>query len=134
VWLRDAGRCAFTGRNGRSCAERAYLEFHHVEDVEPWAIGGETTADNLSLRCRAHNAHEAELVFGARTPAVREAPVQYMGWAGETETPRELSGGYSTRPGASTSRPLELERAPQGRALNGIADGAPIRAGPSARS
>jgi hypothetical protein len=61
VWLRDDGRCAFVAAGGRRCAERAFLEFHHVE---PYGIGGETTAANLSLRCRAHNAYEAGLVFG----------------------------------------------------------------------
>ncbi len=27
VWLRDGGRCAFVGRNGRRCTERGFLEF-----------------------------------------------------------------------------------------------------------
>jgi hypothetical protein len=61
VWLRDGGQCAFVGRSGRRCRERSFLEFHHVD---PWALGGETTAANLSLRCHAHNVHEARLVFG----------------------------------------------------------------------
>jgi len=60
VWARDEGRCAFVGTNGR-CVERGFLEFHHVV---PFALGGETTTENLQLRCRAHNAYEAELYFG----------------------------------------------------------------------
>jgi hypothetical protein len=60
VWKRDGGQCAFVGPNGR-CTERGLLEYHHVI---PYAAGGPTTADNLSLRCRAHNNHEAELFFG----------------------------------------------------------------------
>ena len=56
VWARDEGRCAFVGSHGR-CAETAFLEFHHVK---PFAAGGPTTTDNLQLRCRAHNAYEAE--------------------------------------------------------------------------
>lgn len=60
VWQRDEGRCAFVGRQGR-CRERAWLEFHHVT---PFARGGRATVDNIELRCRAHNAHEAALVFG----------------------------------------------------------------------
>jgi hypothetical protein len=60
VWSRDGGRCAFIGRQGR-CAETGQLEFHHVR---PFAKGGMTTADNLELRCRAHNQYESELVFG----------------------------------------------------------------------
>jgi hypothetical protein len=60
VWTRDAGRCAFEGQDGR-CNESAFLEFHHVL---PFADGGETTIENLELRCRAHNAYEAALLFG----------------------------------------------------------------------
>jgi hypothetical protein len=35
VWVRDEGRCAFVGANGR-CTERGFLELHHVE---PFAAG-----------------------------------------------------------------------------------------------
>jgi hypothetical protein len=62
VWTRDAGRCAFVGAEGR-CAERGFLEFHHVV---PYASGGAATVENIYLRCRAHNQHEAEVVFGPR--------------------------------------------------------------------
>ena len=68
VWARDEGRCAFVGNQGR-CAETAFLEFHHVV---PFATGGATDAENLELRCRAHNAHEADRYFG--TSRSREAP------------------------------------------------------------
>jgi hypothetical protein len=74
VWLRDGGRCAFVAAGGRRCAQRAYLEFHHRE---PYAVGGEATVTNISLRCRAHNAYEAELVFGPGGCVVREAPALY---------------------------------------------------------
>jgi 5-methylcytosine-specific restriction endonuclease McrA len=60
VWNRDGGRCAFVGTDGR-CTATGLLEFHHVT---PFARGGPTTAENLELRCRAHNAHEAERDFG----------------------------------------------------------------------
>jgi hypothetical protein len=65
VWLRDGGRCAFVSRTGRRCTEGGFLEFHHVT---PYAAGGEATADNIQLQCRAHNGYEAELCFGARIP------------------------------------------------------------------
>ena len=67
VWRRDSGRCAFVGREGR-CRETAFLEFHHTE---PYATGGEATVSNIQLRCRAHNAYEAQLFFG--NGIVREA-------------------------------------------------------------
>jgi hypothetical protein len=77
VWLRDGGRCAFVSARGRRCNQSVYLEFHHRE---PYAIGGEATPSNIALRCRAHNAHEAQLAFGPRAPrngqlAGRSVPV-----------------------------------------------------------
>jgi hypothetical protein len=69
VWHRDGGRCAFVGTEGR-CTETGFLEFHHVE---PYADGGPTTVENLSLRCRAHNAHEATLHLGQRYANVGDA-------------------------------------------------------------
>ncbi len=62
VWARDEGRCAFVGADGR-CRETGWLELHHVV---PFARGGPSTVENLELRCRAHNAWEAERDFGAR--------------------------------------------------------------------
>ena len=60
VWSREGGRCAFVGARGR-CTEQGFLEFHHVV---PFARGGPTNPENLQLRCRAHNAHQAETDFG----------------------------------------------------------------------
>ena len=61
VWARDQGRCAFVGSEGR-CAERGFLEFHHLV---PYAAGGDATVDTIALRCRRHNAYEAELELGS---------------------------------------------------------------------
>ena len=77
VWARDEGLCAFVGHAGR-CAERGFLEFHHVV---PFADGGATDAENLQLRCRAHNAFEAEAWFGPlvareRSPAYAGGPTR----------------------------------------------------------
>lgn len=60
VWQRDGGRCAFHGTRGR-CSETGWLEFHHVR---PFAAGGESSVDNIELRCRAHNVYEADKYFG----------------------------------------------------------------------
>ena len=65
VWARDEGRCAFVGPNGR-CRETGRLEFHHLV---PFARGGPSTVENVALRCRAHNSHEGEQLFGARQPS-----------------------------------------------------------------
>jgi hypothetical protein len=73
VWLRDLGRCAFVAEGGRRCAERGFLEFHHVT---PYAAGGEATVENVQLRCRRHNDYEARAYFGrvAERDPVREGP------------------------------------------------------------
>ena len=76
VWQRDGGRCAFTGPQGR-CTAIAFLEYHHVV---PCAAGGETSAKNLELRCRAHNQYEADQYFGrSQVLIVREVRAVYGG-------------------------------------------------------
>jgi hypothetical protein len=62
VSRRDGEQCAFVSSTGRRCNEREFREFHHLR---PWAMDGPATPDNIALRCRRHNQHEAELVFGA---------------------------------------------------------------------
>ena len=59
---RDGGRCTYKTADGRRCEARKFLEFDHVR---PLARGGESSVDNLRLRCRAHNQLEAERTFGA---------------------------------------------------------------------
>lgn len=62
VHARDQGRCTFVSENGRRCDARRFLEYDHIEPV---ARGGKCTAENLRLRCRAHNQYEAECAFGS---------------------------------------------------------------------
>ena len=74
VWRRDGGRCAFIGPHGR-CPATTFLEYHHVA---PFAAGGETSVENLELRCRSHNQYEADRYFGQlEVPLVREASAVY---------------------------------------------------------
>jgi hypothetical protein len=71
VSRRDDGQCAFVSRDGHRCTERSFLEFHHIQ---PYALGGLATVENISLRCRRHNQYEAQLVFGPHgASVVREA-------------------------------------------------------------
>jgi hypothetical protein len=89
VWRRDGGRCAFVASGGLRCSARKPLEFHHVH---PYGAGGEATVGNIELRCRSHNAYEAELFYGfERTHRgngiVREPSAQY-GSAGRGNSPR----------------------------------------------
>ncbi|HET7226425.1 MAG TPA: HNH endonuclease [Candidatus Eisenbacteria bacterium] len=78
VHARDGARCTFVADDGHRCEARRHLEFDHIE---PLARGGASTADNLRLRCRAHNQLAAEQAFGvgfmdAKRGATRPAAEQ----------------------------------------------------------
>jgi len=97
VWIRDEARCAYVAANGRRCTERVFLEFHHQD---PYAVGGEATVENISLRCRAHNVYEAELLFGRWT---------------------ERTGGHELAPGRDEVKALVPGAEPSGDADSGAA-------------
>jgi len=61
VYLRDGGCCTFYAESGQRCGARRFLEIDHVT---AWAEHGESTVENLRLRCRAHNQHTAREHFG----------------------------------------------------------------------
>jgi 5-methylcytosine-specific restriction endonuclease McrA len=61
VWQRDCGRCRFVDDRGRRCNATSNVEFHHKD---PFARGGRHDADNVELRCTAHNQYQADLDFG----------------------------------------------------------------------
>lgn len=73
VWVRDLGRCAFVGAGGHRCNERRFVEFHHLD---PYALGGEATVENIQLRCRQHNDYEGRLYFGRRRRGRELVPEQ----------------------------------------------------------
>jgi len=93
VWARDKGRCTFESRDGRSCESREAVEFHHRV---PWARCNEHTIENIALRCRSHNQHEAELDFGTahmdrfRRDATTENSRQGTGQRKDTASPESL--------------------------------------------
>ena len=84
------------------CTERGFLEFHHVR---PYADGGATVVENLELRCRAHNLHEAERYFGSTLPLLaREArPPSYCACGSHDQTRRGHRSGDGIA-GGSTRR------------------------------
>ncbi len=61
VQSRDEGRCTFVDERRHRCAQRDRLEFHHQR---PFALGGDHSADNIVLMCRAHNGYLAEADYG----------------------------------------------------------------------
>jgi 5-methylcytosine-specific restriction endonuclease McrA len=67
VWIRDKGRCAYIGANGKRCASTFNLQFDHYP--VPFARGGPSKAHNLRLLCARHNRYTAEKMFDQRTPA-----------------------------------------------------------------
>ena len=74
VFLRDGKQCSYVAQDGRRCTARRCLELDHVE---PWAVGGEATIDNLRLYCRAHNQRYARQYYGKSRV---EAAVQHSRW------------------------------------------------------
>jgi 5-methylcytosine-specific restriction endonuclease McrA len=63
VYERDQGRCTYVDPNGRRCTERHGLEFDHIV---PYGRGGDHSAGNLRLACRAHNGYFAECEYGKK--------------------------------------------------------------------
>jgi hypothetical protein len=68
VWQRDCGRCRYVDGHGRRCNATSNVEFHHKH---PFAKGGRHEADNVELRCAAHNQYQADLDFGRSFMDVR---------------------------------------------------------------
>jgi 5-methylcytosine-specific restriction endonuclease McrA len=64
----DGGRCHYVDEQGRRCAAREGLEFHHRH---PFGQGGDHSVENISLVCRAHNAHLADVDYGRSAMALR---------------------------------------------------------------
>ena len=61
VYERDEARCSYVDVTGQRCRETHQLELHHLD---AFARGGTHAPDNLTLRCKAHNALAAEQDFG----------------------------------------------------------------------
>jgi hypothetical protein len=69
VWLRDEARCTFVDARGVRCRATTVLELHHER---PFARGGPATAENIRLRCHAHNDLAAEQDFGRELMLARK--------------------------------------------------------------
>ena len=96
VWERDGGQCTYASEAGRRCAARKLLEFDHIDPV---ARGGRATVENLRLRCRAHNQHEAERTFGAGFMERKREEARH----GAAERRTWLGAPASTCPGACSA-------------------------------
>jgi hypothetical protein len=81
VFERDEGRCSYADTSGQRCAETHRLELHHLK---AFARGGEHTADNLTLRCHAHNALAAEEDFGKEFIELARGASEHELWAAQS--------------------------------------------------
>lgn len=64
VWRRDNAQCAYVdSKTKRRCEGKRQLELDHIQ---PFALDGETSTENLRLTCRAHNQMLAMDVFGRK--------------------------------------------------------------------
>jgi 5-methylcytosine-specific restriction endonuclease McrA len=68
VFARDGERCTYVDAKGRRCECRTRIELDHIQ---PRARGGGDEASNLRARCRSHNLHVAEEIFGKEHVAAR---------------------------------------------------------------
>ena len=61
VVARDGLRCSYASPDGCRCTATAFLQIRHQQ---PWARGGDSSAENLQVLCAAHNRLRAEQDFG----------------------------------------------------------------------
>jgi len=90
VWERDQGRCAWIGPDGRRCGSTFMLEFDHIE---PAALGGASTVDNVRVACRPHNWFHAEQTFGRAHMARFRREEPRAGESTSARGSRRKSGG-----------------------------------------
>jgi 5-methylcytosine-specific restriction endonuclease McrA len=68
VFARDGEQCTYVDSEGRRCQCRTRLELDHIQ---PRALDGRDDASNIRARCRMHNLHAAEVIFGKEHVAAR---------------------------------------------------------------
>ena len=61
VFKKDAYQCSYVGSDGVRCGSKEGLEIDHIE---PFAIGGSNSAENLRCLCSAHNKLAAKKIYG----------------------------------------------------------------------
>src|SRR4051794_17477826 len=61
IYGRNGGRCTFADERGHRCKETGFLEFDHLDGFARTHLHD---PERIVLRCRAHNQHEAEKMYG----------------------------------------------------------------------
>ena len=106
VWQRDGGACAFVDGGGRRCGSSRFLEFHHLRN---WARGASHEPDEIELRCRSHNQHQADLDDGVEFVAAKK-----RGPSSRAKEPRpsDTTAGGTGCPRARIPAPAAPHRIP----------------------
>ncbi len=103
VWQRDGGQCTYTSDSGHRCGERKGLECDHIVSR---ALGGDDSAGNLRLRCRAHNQLEAERAFGVAFMEGKRAAARER----KLERERQRAADREARARTEAQRAAERQR------------------------
>jgi hypothetical protein len=61
IWQRDGGQCTYNDPITGRCSGKHALQYQHII---PFAQGGQSTFDNLTLHCQAHNRLAAIQAYG----------------------------------------------------------------------
>ena len=100
VFKRDLGRCTFMDARGHRCPETGFLEYDHVKGFARHPVH---RAEDLRLRCRAHNHHAADQMYGRefmdRARKSRKPPPTCPGAISDIE--------YTPQPTECTPQPPE---------------------------
>jgi 5-methylcytosine-specific restriction endonuclease McrA len=100
VFERDGLRCTYVSPDGRKCEARAFLELDHAD---PRGLGGSDEAQNLRVRCRAHNQLWAEQAYG-RKHVERARSFRRKKW----ERPRDDEQSVKPEKPATNEAPLDV--------------------------
>jgi len=96
VFERDKAQCTFVDESGCRCREVDRLELHHLN---PFGRAGQHHADNLTLRCQAHNAFAAEQDFGREQIFVKRNSMRHEAQRAQRETVLRWRSGESGESG-----------------------------------
>ncbi len=103
VFARDGEQCTYVDSEGGRCECRMRLELDHIQ---PRALGGGDEASNLRARCRSHNLHAAEEIFGKEHVAARIHCRQQQRKRHAGEKRREIRASMSSDVMAQATRGL----------------------------
>ncbi len=106
-WKRDDARCTFVGANGKRCNETHDLQFDHII---PPSRGGDGSLGNVRLRCRAHNLHAAEKLYGRQFVQNKREEAKARRAAAKAQREAERARVNEQREATRAVREAERER------------------------